>query len=267
MLTAMLAALASTIDTHLNWGASYWTNDLYDRVYCRAWRGRVPSDRARVRVARLSSAAILMLALAILPALSSIQRAWQASLLLGAGVGVILVLRWLWWRITAWSELAALAVSAVLGPALIWWAPTQEEAARLLLMAAVATGAGILAAFLGPREPLATLALFYRRARPPGFWSPVARECGAEAILDRARLMRGLAATLLAAWSLFATLTATGSLLVGSPAPPWIPHRGVWLAGLLVSATAVLPIWRRLARTDRVEPLVDSPSTGARGAG
>ncbi|MBW2424298.1 MAG: sodium transporter [Deltaproteobacteria bacterium] len=262
MLTAMLAALASTIDTHLNWGASYWTNDLYDRVYCRAWRGRVPSDRARVRVARLSSAAILMLALAILPALSSIQRAWQASLLLGAGVGVILVLRWLWWRITAWSELAALAVSALLGPALLWWAPAQEEAMRLLLMAAVATGTGILAAYLGPREPRTTLALFYGRARPPGFWSPVARECGAEAMLDRARLMRGLAATLLAARSVFATLTAAGSLRVGSPAAPWIPHRGVWLVGLLVSATAVLPIWWRLARLDRVEPLVDAASPG-----
>ena len=116
MLAAMLAALASTIDTHLNWGASYWTNDLYHRFYCEAWRGRVPSQASLVWVARVASLLILLLALAIMTQLGSIRTAWQVSLLLGGGMGVLLVLRWFWWRITAWGEIAAVA-AAVLGRA------------------------------------------------------------------------------------------------------------------------------------------------------
>lgn len=246
MLTAMLAALASTIDSHLNWGASYWTNDLYDRIYCRSWRGRVPSDRALVWVARASSGAILVLALAILPHLSSIQLAWHTSLLLGAGVGVVLVLRWVWWRVTAWSELAALGVSAILAPVLLWWLPPEQEAVRLLWMALAATTAGVLAAWLGPREPMSQLARFYRDVQPPGFWAPVAAACGSDGRSSRHRLACGLAATLLAAWSVFASLTALGTLIIGSPAPTWMAHRSVWLGALLLSAIAVVPVWMKL---------------------
>ena len=267
MLTAMLAALASTIDSHLNWGASYWANDLYDRVYCRQLRGRVPSDRALVWVARLSSGAILLLALVILPNLSSIQRAWHTSLLFGAGVGVILVLRWSWWRITAWAELAALGASALLAPILLWILPAEQEAARLLWMAGVATTVGVAVAILGPADAMSQLTSFYRRVRPPGFWRPVAQACGSDARAGRRRLARGLAATGLAAWSVFASLIALGSMLIGSPAPAWVPDRRLWLAVLLVSAVAAGPIWMRLAASDRAdgraEDGADDP-TGAR---
>ncbi len=70
MLTAMLAALASTVDTHLNWGASYWTHDLYGRLLCRRWLGREPSQRELVRVARLANPVVLVIALAIMSRLS-----------------------------------------------------------------------------------------------------------------------------------------------------------------------------------------------------
>lgn len=255
MLTAMIAALASTIDSHLNWGASYWTNDLYDRVVCRGWRGRVPSDRSLVWVARFSSGAILVLALAIVPNLSSIQRAWHTSLLLGAGVGVLLVLRWLWWRVTAWSEIAALVASAILAPVLMHGLPADQEAARLLWIAVGATGVGLAVAFLGPSESMAALARFYQRVQPPGFWGPVAKSCGLDPGVGRRRLAEGLGATLLASWSVFASLTALGSLLIGSPAPAWMAHRGLWLGGLLVSSAAVVPVWVWLgASTRRTSP-------------
>jgi Na+/proline symporter len=255
MLTAMVAALASTIDSHLNWGASYWTNDLYDRVYCRGLRGRVPSDRSLVWVARVSSGAILVLALAIVPNLSSIQLAWHTSLLLGAGVGVVLVLRWLWWRVTAWSEIAALCVSTALAPALLFAWPAAEEASRLLWIALAATGAGVGVALVGPREPMSALTRFYRRVHPPGFWGPVASACGDATATGRSRLAAGLAATALASWTVFASLTALGSLLIGSPAPAGLPHRGLWLGFLLASALAVVPLWIRLGvRARRVRP-------------
>jgi len=246
MLTAMLAALASTIDTHLNWGASYWTHDLYERWICRGWLGREPSDRSLVWVARLSSLGILLLALLILPRLSSIQLAWHTSLLLGAGMGVMLVLRWLWWRVTAWGELATLAASALLAPLLLYVLPGDREAVRLLCMAFGATLVGIVTSIWGPAESEASLDRFYSRASPPGFWGPVAHAAGEDPHEAPRRLGRGLAATALAAWTVFALLTGLGTALVGSPAPSFLPWRGLWIAGLVVSGLAVVPLWWKL---------------------
>jgi Na+/proline symporter len=239
LLTAMLAALASTVDSHLNWGASYWTHDLYDRFVCRAWLGRTPSDRERVRVARLSNLAILAVALVIMTRLSSIQVAWQVSLLLGAGMGVPLVLRWLWWRMSAWGEIGAIAASALLAPLLLWLLPAEQEALRLLLMALGATGAAVgLSLALGPEDP-ERLRDFYRRVRPPGFWTPVSAACGADPAADRRRLGRGLARTATAALGLFCTLVGLGSWLAGSPPPTWWPLPFVaWIALLLVAGAA-----------------------------
>jgi Na+/proline symporter len=239
MLTAMLAALASTIDTHLNWGASYWTHDLYERFVCRAWLRRTPRGPELVWVARLSNIAILAVALAIMTQLSSIQVAWQASLLLGAGMGVPLVLRWLWWRMTAWGELGAIAASTVLAPLLLWLVPSGQEALRLLLMAVGATGIGVaLALALGPERP-EKLQAFYRRVRPPGFWSPVARALGEDPGADLQRLVRGLALTALASVALFCTLVGLGSWLAGSPAPTWWPlPTSAWIATLLLTGAA-----------------------------
>src|SRR5690606_23132483 len=88
MLIGMLAALASTVDTHLNWGASYWTNDLYRRLVCGAWLRREPTQRALVWVARLSNLVTIGLSFAVLLRLGSIQTAWKVTLLLGAGMGL-----------------------------------------------------------------------------------------------------------------------------------------------------------------------------------
>ncbi len=77
MLVGMLAALASTVDTHLNWGAGYWTNDLYDRLYCQRIRGHKADPRRLVWIARLSNIVILVIALAIMSRLGSIQEAWD----------------------------------------------------------------------------------------------------------------------------------------------------------------------------------------------
>ena len=235
LLTAMLAALASTVDTHLNWGASYWTHDLYERFLCRAWLRRTPGDRELVQVARLANVLILAVALAIMTQLSSIQGAWQASLLLGAGMGIPLVLRWLWWRMTAWGEIGAIAASSVLAPLLLWLVPPGQEALRLLLMALAATGAGVaLSLGLGP-EPLAHLQGFYERVRPPGFWAPVARASGADPAADRARLLRGLALTAAAALALFCTLVGLGTWLANGPPPTWWPlPTWVWIVLLLL---------------------------------
>lgn len=247
MLTAMLAALASTVDSHLNWGAAYFANDLYGRFFCRAWLGRVPSQRALVRVARSANVLIVGIALVVMTRLSSIRTAWQLTLLLGAGMGVLLVLRWLWWRINAWGELASIAASAVLAPALLAAIPDGREALRLLWMATASTLAGVLASICTPPEPREKLETFYRTARPPGFWGPIARASGADPTRDRRRLARGLAATVAGALCLFSLLTGFGSWLCRSPAPSWWPLAwSSWIASQLIVGGALIPLWRRL---------------------
>jgi Na+/proline symporter len=240
MLAGMLAALASTLDTHLNWGASYWTNDIYRRILCQGLRKREPSGRSLVWVARLSNLLILVISVAILTRLDSIRSAWQASLLLGAGMGVPLILRWLWWRVTAAAELAAIVSSALLAPLLLRTVAT--DGGRMLIMTLVTTGIAVAVSRFDKTEPLATLKEFYRRVRPPGFWGPVAAACGEDPRAGVLRLRLGLSNAAAASLAVFSALVGIGTWLVGSPAPIWFPWRGPWIASLLVLAIT-LAIW------------------------
>ena len=238
MLTALLAALASTIDTHLNWGASYWSNDLYGRLWCRWWRRRDPDPRALVRVARGSTVLLVALALVVMANLGSIQEAWQTSLLFGAGLGAVLVLRWLWERINVSAELAAIGVSLVVAPVLL--ASPLDEWARLAVMAASATAATVGAALLLPQTSTATLDRFYRRVRPMGWWPETAFRAG-EA--PREPLIRGAVAlgkALACASALFLALIGSGHLLL---APAGATTWPAWLA--LAAALALTPVWTR----------------------
>lgn len=254
LLTSLFAALASTVDTHLNWGASYWTNDIIKPFVAPRLLGRPAGDRELVWTARASNLLIVAVALAVMTRLSSIQAAWQTSLLLGAGVGVMLVLRWLWWRLNVWGEIAAVVASLVLAPVLLFAFPPEKEALRLLVMAAGATAAGVAASLLTAPAPMDRLAEFYRRARPPGFWGPVARHAGDGPGAARRRLSRGALATAATSFSLFALLTGFGAWLVGSPAPAWCPSRVVWIGSLLVAGTALLPVGWKLGTEPRVRP-------------
>ncbi len=260
MVTGMLAALASTVDTHLNWGASYWTNDLYRRFVCQLWLGREPSARSLVRVARASNVALTIIALGIMTSLTSINEAWQVSLLLGAGIGVVLILRWIWWRMNAWGEIAAIAASVVAAPVSMATVSDDQHAVRLLVVAVVATGAALAAVVVAGPEDRARLVAFYRKVRPVGFWGPVAREAARvggsgdatvkgnpDSATDSgpARLVRAAAATGTCALSLFCLLVGIGSWMVGSPAPEWAPSAGVWQLGLVALGLGLTPVWWR----------------------
>ena len=264
MVTAMLAALASTIDTHLNWGSSYWTNDIYDRLVCRAWGRFRPDRRSLVWVARAANVFILFLGLAVMTQLGSIGSAWEKSLLVGAGMGGVLLLRWMWWRLTAWGELAAILASLFLLPLLratVDGSTADGAAIQLLVMFAGSTAFGMAVSLVVGPEPPDRLLEFYRRVRPPGFWGPVAVAAGESPGRSRRRLWRGLCAVLLAGLTVFCLLTASGSWLVGSPAPAWLPARWLWLTSLCAIGIAVVPFWWRLAASDPLDP--DVPTSGA----
>jgi len=250
LLTAMLAALTSTLDTHLNWGASYLANDLYARVYCGVVRRREPRTTQLVGVARLSNLLIVALSLGIMTQLSSIQTAWQISLLLGAGMGVMLLLRWLWWRITAGGELACIAASSVLAPILIALLPGEREALRLLLVALGATLAGVAVSLAQSPPSRERLREFYARVQPPGFWRPVALELGDDPERSRQHLQRGLLRTGAAALSLFCALVGVGSWLVGGTVPAWFPVSWLWSPTLLAIALALVPLYLERSRRE-----------------
>lgn len=244
MLVGLLAALASTIDTHLNWGASYWSNDLYGRFYAEHLRGREATSRELVLAARLSNLLILAIALGIMANLGSIQEGWTTSLLLGAGMGSVLVLRWLWERLNLWSEMAAIVTSLVLAPVLLFVfdlsdAP-DEDALRLAIMAAVSTLAAVGVTFVTPPTDEATRVAFYQRVRPFGFWGRTARAAGEDPGRSRAQLGNRLALTATTAASLFLVLVGAGRLLIPAPgAAGWVS----WL--YLAAGLALVPVWVR----------------------
>ena len=230
MLTGLLAALASTIDTHLNWGASYWSNDVYNRLICNHWLKREPKNRELVLVARLSSVIILIIALIIMANLGSIQTTWFLSLLFGAGMGSVLVMRWLWERINLHSELAAMAISLVLAPILLvatnaGWI-RDEEWIRLSLMALFSTVAAVTVTYFTPRTDVKVLKAFYKRVNPVGFWRKTAALVDEDPRKPLNDFIGEAKTTLLTASSLFLMLIGAGKLLIRPPTEssflPWL---------------------------------------------
>ena len=218
--------------------------DIYKRFFCPHVLKREPTARSLVWVARGANVLIILFALLIMTRLTSIDTAWKTSLLLGAGMGVVLVLRWLWWRITAWGEISCILASLLMAPILLM--VQLDEAVRLLIMAVGATTTGIVVSLLAGPEHKDRLLDFYMRARPPGFWKPIAMLAGDDGEEGVRRLYRGLSATLLSALSIFCLLTGLGSWMSGSPAPTWFPWRVSWIAGLLIVGIGLIPVWWRL---------------------
>ncbi|MBD3402977.1 sodium transporter, partial [candidate division GN15 bacterium] len=243
MLTGLLAALASTIDTHLNWGASYWSNDIYKRLICERWLRRHPKNIELVAAARFSNLLILVIAVTIMANLGSIQTAWFISLLFGAGMGAVLVLRWLWERINLYSELAAIITSLVVAPILL--VVTEQEWIRLGGMALTSTVMAVLITYVTPPTDDQTRVAFYKRVQPPGLWKQTARLAGAEPSRPGDRLINRLILTGSCGLSLFFLLYGIGRLLVRLPDQPFW-----WPLGAIALGLALIPIWYRRAFGD-----------------
>lgn len=166
VVASLAAALMSTLSTHLNWGASYVVDDVYRRFL-------VPdrSEAHYIRVARLSTVGLVAFAALVALWLENALQAFQILLQIGAGTGLIFLLRWFWWRINAWSEITAMIVSFSIA---IWFAFVHEalgfqvptSVVQLLTGVAVTTIAW-LAITMATRPTDATvLQRFYSRVRP-----------------------------------------------------------------------------------------------------
>ena len=240
MMVGLLAALSSTVDSHLNWGASYWANDIYRRLISNRWRKRDPGNRELVLVARLSHVMIMGIALFIMGHLGSIQQAWFISLLFGAGMGAVLILRWLWERINVFSEFGAMAAAIIVAPTLLLL--TDQEWIRLGCMALISTTVVIVITRVSPPTDAWVLRRFYQKVRPVGFWGTTALSAGEDPGTPIKGLIRGLKATALSAGTLFFMLIGVGKLIFR------LPQESVWLPWVfIVIAVALVPFWWKAA--------------------
>jgi len=253
MLVSFFAAFMSTVDTHLNWGASYLVNDLYLRFMRPA-----ATERETVLVAKLCVVAMMVCAIVVAFYLRSIGKAWLFVWAMGAGIGPVLILRWFWWRINAWSEIAALGASLAMAfgfevTAALQAGSQYELFATPVTVAGVALQTHHKALLLVPTSivtwlvvTLATppvdsgrLLAFYRRVRPGGFWGPIA------AAAPQVRC-DGLSWHVIGAWAAGVTgtyclLFGLGKLLLGEPGRGW----GLLLGAGLCSVVVVREMLRR----------------------
>ena len=179
VLAGFAAAYMSTISTQLNWGASYLVNDLWARFV----RPQA-DDRELVRVGRVATALLMLASLLVTFLMTSIEGAWRFLMAMGAGTGLVLILRWYWWRINAWSEISAMIASLVMSMWLWFGAGmnADDPAEWALIMLATVAGSTVVwvtTTLLTRPESPELLRRFYLRVRPGGRgWSRVAGELG-----------------------------------------------------------------------------------------
>lgn len=169
LVASLLAAFMSTVDTHLNWGASYLVNDLY-----RAYVNKTATVKHYVFASRVGMVALGFVAALLSLLFTSISGGWKLILALGAGQGLVVLLRWYWWRINAWSELSAMAASAATTVVAYRVFDESEYALRLGTIVGVSLVVWLTVTFLTAPVSLVKLRAFHKQVRPTiGFWGPV----------------------------------------------------------------------------------------------
>ncbi len=222
VLASLVAAYMSTISTHLNWGSSYVVNDVYKRF----WRPQA-GDRELVLVGRLSTVLMMVAAGAFALQLRNALEAFNILLQIGAGTGLIFILRWFWWRINAAAELAAMVISFVV--ALAFFANRNvlaeplvvlETWQELVLGVGITTAGWLATAFLTRPTDSGVLRRFVQRINPGGpGWGPVLddlRRQGEPGLsADPVNLPRGMLGMALGSLGVYLAIFATGYWLYG----------------------------------------------------
>jgi SSS family solute:Na+ symporter len=232
VVASFLAAFMSTVSTQINWGASYVVNDLYLR-----WFRPEATDRERVWIGRLASVVIVGFAATAAFFAQDIGTVFRFMIAIGTGPGAVLILRWFWWRVNAWAELAAMLAGLLI--ALLSYHPVFGEidfGVRIAVTAFGAAAVWIPAMFLTAPESEETLERFYRRTRPGGpGWRRQREATGLTALQD---LGGDLRAGVLAIALLVSLMLGVGWLVLG-----------FWSKGIAACVIAAAAGWglRRVA--------------------
>ncbi|MBV8344637.1 MAG: Na+:solute symporter [Candidatus Eremiobacteraeota bacterium] len=238
MVAGIFAAYRSTIETHLNWGTSYLVHDFYQRFIRPG-----SSQRELVFAGRLVTVLLMGVGVALTLALDNAKNAFNLLLSIGAGTGLIYLLRWFWWRINAWSEVSAMGASFVVSLAFLAAAKlghAVDSVDTLLITIAVTTIVWLAVTFLTPPVDAGVLAAFYRLVRPAGpGWARVRRRSGLPASPDSLSL--ALLGWVLGLASVYGALFAAGAFIYGRP-----DEGALWSAIAVVAIAGLLAIGRRL---------------------
>ncbi|MGC9993489.1 MAG: sodium:solute symporter family protein [Candidatus Cybelea sp.] len=243
MVAGIFAAYRSTIETHLNWGTSYLVHDFYQRFIRPD-----SSQRELVFAGRLVTALLMGLGVALTFVLDNAKDAFNLLLSIGAGTGLIYLLRWFWWRINAWSEVSAMLAS--FGVALAFFVAARTGHAvpsttALLTTIGITTLVWVVVTYLTPPVGEETLAAFYAKVRPAGpGWARVRRATGLGPSPDS--LPMALLGWVLGVAAVYGALFATGSFIYGRPIAGAICSlvAGLAVLGLLVTGRR---LWRPMA--------------------
>ncbi len=265
VVASLAAAYMSTVSTHLNWGASY----VVDDVYRRFWAPN-RDERHYVLVARITTFVLIFFAATVALWLETAKEAFQILLQIGAGSGLVFLLRWFWWRINAWTEIAAMVISFAValyfefvhGPIGM---PAFADSTELLVGVVVTTVGWLLVTLATPPASRATLQRFYDKIHPMGRgWARVVDTSNAPD--HTGELGAGLLAWFLGCATVYGVLFGTGFLLYDRMLPA--------VFCFVIGLSAGFGVLRLLPRTARehdsrrariVGPATDPRSLGSDG--
>jgi len=246
VVASLIAAFMSTISTHLNWGSSYVVFDFYQRfVKPKA------SDKELVRVGRISTVGLMIFAGLFALVLTNAYQAFQILLSIGAGTGLIFILRWFWWRINAYSEITGMVVSFIvalvlnverISPAFLFELPSEY---KLLLSVGITTVAWVAVTFMTKPTDHKTLASFFNLVKPYGNgWNKFKQIAKTENIdlkEGTGRLSIDILAMFLGIIIVYSALFSTGMFIYGN-----MTNGVILLSVTLVSSILLKKTWKKL---------------------
>ena len=243
MVGGLIAANSSTILTHLNWGASYLVHDFYRRFI-----NPTASEKHYVGAGRVCTLLLYIIAALLSTVMSSAQEAFQILLQIGAGTGLLYMLRWFWWRINAWCEIVAMISSFLVAVGFFIAKKKGLEigfAKEIIIGVSLTSLTWLIAAFVAPQTDRATLLSFFKKVQPAGpGWDEVRREAGVpESSVKESGDHMGLATL---GWVsgcavIWSSLFAIGKFLYGQTQTAWI-----LTAIFVVSGLVLLRVIRKL---------------------
>lgn len=245
MVGGLIAANSSTILTHLNWGASYLVHDFYRRFMH-------PGDTEQhyVKAGRWATIILFVVSSATVFVLQSAQDNFNIMLQVGAGTGLLYLLRWFWWRITAWCEIVAMVSSFVVSILflILHKSGVNFGTAQELLITVIATTiCWMAAAFIGPQTDRATLIQFYKSVRPfgPG-WTRIRIEAGISDAEAAAYAREDNIPLAMLGWVAGTALVWSGLFTVGNYLYGRMGYTAALAAVMVASGAAVVVVTRRL---------------------
>ena len=236
LIAALLSAFMSTISTHLNWGSSYVVNDFYKRFL----RPDAPQNEL-VNVGRISTVVLMIMAALLALALENALQAFNILLQIGAGTGLIFILRWFWWRVNAYSEITAMVVSFMLA---LYFELGMEnplpEHIKLLAGVGITTLAWVTVTFLTAPSSQETMLRFFKLIQPsPTGWKPVIEKGIASGELDSNEIIPGklpnqILGMFLGCILVYSALFSIGFIIYGNMMPALLSGFVALISGYLM---------------------------------